>query len=170
MKWKSVFCNYFHIFTKDPQKEYMKKIRFYPSFFYAHLDRWLKKMSRSGWHIVHCGRFTFLFEKGKPAEKEYFTYGSGLHSEKDGYYSIELRYPFLKKTYGVKKKYSKINANEAKALNIVEIDLKRIDITTNIGYLEMVHDRNHLYRMLGIRFLVLSTVVVLLLILVFGLT
>ncbi len=77
----------------SPGKEYIKIIRMYPAFLYHRLDKWLKLMSRSGWHIVHCGLFTFWFEKGKPIEKEYFTYGL---STQEGKYSISLRYPMLR--------------------------------------------------------------------------
>ena len=123
LKWKS--------FKKDPRKEYMRKYRIYPICMYSRLDRWLKKMSLLGWHIVHSGLFSFLFEKGEPAEKEYFTYYTT--APYDAKYSILSRYPFLEKTYGVKKKKSKINSNESKIYLTVEVDLKRIDIQNNIG-------------------------------------
>ncbi|MBE6554617.1 MAG: DUF2812 domain-containing protein [Ruminococcaceae bacterium] len=135
-------------FQRDPQKQYIKRFRVYPSFMYAHLDWWLKTMSLSGWHIVHCGLFIFYFEKGAPSEKEYFTYSDPVN---EGYYSIQLRHPFLEKNYGVKKKKSKINANEAKAHQIVEIDLQKIDVQKDVGYKEMVSDRNRLYLRFFIR-------------------
>lgn len=123
-------------------KEYIRKIRIYPAFLYHHLDKWLKLMSLSGWHIVHCGLFTFWFEKGEPCEKEYFTYGL---STQEGKYSISLRYPMLEKTYGVKKDKSKINANDTKSYQILEIDRQRIDVANNVGYRELILDRNRLY-------------------------
>lgn len=129
-------------FYHDPKKVYLKKIRIYPSVLYGRLDRWLEAMSRDGWHVVHCGIFCFVFEKGDPEEKTYFTYGL---SAKEGQYSLSLRYPFLDKTYGVKKKFSKINANETKTYHIVEIDLQGMDAQTRLGYQEMVSDRNRLY-------------------------
>ena len=127
---------------RKSKEEYIRKIRFYPSFLYSFLDRWLKRMSLSGWHIVHCGIVSFWFEKGPPLQKEYFTYGD---PPKEGKYSISLRYPGLEKTYGVKKKASKINSNEAKAHRIIEIDERKIDVKNNSAYLEMVKDRNYLY-------------------------
>ena len=129
-------------FQKSHGKQYLKKYRLYPSFLYRHLDKWLKLMSLEGWHIVHCGLFTFVFEKGEPCEKEYFTYGLSTH---EGKYSISLRYPHLEKTYGIKKKKSKINSNEAKSHCIIEIDLDKIDINNDDGYKELINDRNHLY-------------------------
>ena len=132
-------------FKKEEGKKYIRKIRFYPEFMYFRLDNWLKKMSRSGWHIVDCGIFTYLFEQGEPMEKEYFTYAVGNSHLNEGYFSISLRYPGLKETYGVKKKKSKINKNEAKAHQIVEIDLQKINIETDVGYKELRSDRNRLH-------------------------
>ena len=105
-------------FQTSEQRNYIKKIRIYPAFLYRYLDRWLKEMSLNGWHIVDCGWFWFLFEKGKAEEREYFTYGLNA---REGKYSISLRYPLLEQTYGAKKKKSKINANKTKSYNIVEM-------------------------------------------------
>lgn len=124
----------------DTDKRYIKKIRFYPYFLYSRLDKWLKLMSLNGWHITHCGMFYFLFEKGKSGEKEYFTYGL---SSQEGKYSISLRHPFLEQTYGLKE--SKINSNKTKAYNIIEIDTNRIDVKNDVGYKELISDRNRLY-------------------------
>ena len=129
-------------FHPDSQKQYIKKMRIYPYFLYGRLDKWLKSMSLQGWHIVHCGLVFFWFEKGEPSEKEYFTYGL---STQEGKYNLSLRHPFLEKTYGVKDKKSKINSNNAKKHQIVEIDLDRIDINNNFGYKELIFDRNRLY-------------------------
>ena len=128
----------------DSQKQYLKKRRVYPCFLYSRLDKWLKSMSLKGWQIVHCGLLTFWFEKCEPEEKEYFTYGLATQ---EGRYSISMRYPFLDKTYGVQKKKSKINGNDAKTYHIVEIDIKKISENKKleIGYKELIHDRNCLY-------------------------
>ena len=139
-------------FSKRADKEYIKKFRFYPSILYSRLDKWLKRMSANGWHIVHCGFFTFWFEKGKPSEKVYFTYGL---STQEGKYSISLRYPFLEKTYGVKNKKSVINANENRARQIVEIDTQKIDVEKDVGYKELINDRNRLYMAYFLRNLLL---------------
>lgn len=132
-----------HFYYKDKKRKYLRKFRIYPDFLYCRLDKWLKSMSLKGWHIVHCGMFFFTFEKGEPKKKEYFTYGGPPKGE--GKYSISLRYPMLEKTYGVKSKKSKINANKRKAHNIVEIDTEKIDIENDTGYKEMVSDRNRLH-------------------------
>ena len=95
-----------------------------------------------GFHIIHCGLFSYWFEKGEPKEKEYFTYESLSQESK---YNIALRYPFLEKTYGVSPKKSKINANKKKARQIVEIDLDRVDIRNDVAYKELIYDRNKLY-------------------------
>jgi len=129
-------------FEKDSKKQYIKRIRIYPAFLYSRLDKWLKKMSFKGWHIVHCNTFCFWFEKGHPANKEYFTYGLG---SQEGKYSISLRYPSLEKTYGAKNKTSLINSNKSKKYHIVEIDVENVDIETDIGYKELIYDRNKLY-------------------------
>lgn len=118
---------------------------------YSRLDKWLKEMSLSGWHIVDCGLCSFLFEHGAEAEKEYFTYSYGASHRNEGYFSIPLRYPFLDKTYGLKPKKSKINANFAKAYQIVEIDKSVIEKEGAVGYRELVRDRNRLYALQTIR-------------------
>lgn len=143
-------------FQIDFEKQYVKKIRVYPTFLYGYLDNWLKKMSLRGWHIVHCGVFLFWFEKGEPIEKEYFTYGL---STQEGKYSLSLRYPFLEKTYGLSKKKSKINANESKRYQILEIDTNKIDIANDCGYKEMISDRNRLYMRYFVRNFIISTIV-----------
>lgn len=142
-------------FHRDPQKQYKKKLRIYPPFLYRLLDKWLKKMSSKGWHVVHCNMLFFWFEKGEAKELEYFTYG--LHTQ-EGKYSLVLRHPFIEETYGVKKKKSKINSNETKAYQIVEIDLQKAE-QKNIGYKELVNDRNRLYFLYFLRnFIVISLV------------
>lgn len=128
---------------KNPKKQYIKKHRFYLSVFYPCLDKWLKKMSSRGFHIVHCSLFTFWFEVGVPLAKEYFTFSEVLN---EGKYSILLRHPSFQVKYGVKKSKSTINDNESKAYQIVEIDLERINVKSDIGYKELVSDRNALCR------------------------
>lgn len=145
------------IFKKDPRKTYIRKIRIYPRFMYARLDKWLKKMSLSGWHIVHCGLFSFWFEKGNSAEKEYFTYGDNLN---ESYYSIGMRHPFLEKRYGVNKKKSKINANESRSHRIVEIDRQKIDYPNNVDYQELINDRNRLYSRYFLRNFIFVAIVI----------
>lgn len=144
----------------DPSKQYIRKFRIYPYFVYNRLDKWLKEMSAKGWHIVHCGIFFFWFEKGEPKDKEYFTYGL---STQEGKYSLSLRYPLLEKTYGLKKKKSPINSNKNKVYAVVEIDLSRIDIENDVGYKEMISDRNRLYMKYFIRnvCVILSAILVL---------
>ena len=131
-------------------KKYIKKYRLYPAFLYSYLDKWLKSMSSKGWHIVHCTMFSFTFEKGKPKQKEYFTYGLGTQ---EGKYNLSLLHPFLEEKYGYKK--SKINSNNKKSYQIVEIDLKRHNIETDVGYKELISDRNNLY----LRFFIRNTVI-----------
>ena len=136
-------------FQKDPSKTYIRKFRFFPCFAYAKLDAWLHSMSLLGWHLVDSNMISFLFELGAPKDKTYFTYTQ--MPREGGAYSIGLLYPGLEKTYGVKKKYSKLNKNEAKAYTTIEIDTKKIDIENHIGYKELVSDRNRLYKKLAIR-------------------
>ena len=136
-------------FQKDPSKTYIRRFRFYPRFAYFKLDAWLRSMSPLGWHLVDSNMISFLFERGAPKDNIYFTY---TQMPREGSaYSIGLLYPGLEKTYGVKKKYSKLNKNEAKAYTTIEIDTKKIDIENHIGYKELVSDRNRLYKKLAIR-------------------
>ena len=123
-------------------KKYVRKFRIYPAFLYHRLDKWLKKMSINGLHIVDCGLFSFLFESGEKSEKEYFTYGL---SSQEGKYNIQLRYPNLEEVFGLKKEKSKINSSKSKGYQIVEIDTERIDVKNDVSYIELINDRNRLY-------------------------
>ena len=136
-------------FQKDPAKTYIRKFRVYPCFAYPRLDAWLHAMSLDGWHLVDSNMISFLFEQGAPRDKVYFTYTQ--MPREGGAYSIGLLYPGLEKTYGVKKKYSKLNKNEAKVYTTIEIDTKKIDIDNHIGYKELLQDRNRLYKKLTVR-------------------
>jgi hypothetical protein len=131
-------------------KKLKKMIRFYPICFFFLLDNWLKKMSLKGWHLIDYGFGFYVFEKGKPLNKEYFTYSCDYTG--DGKYSILLRYPALKQKYGVNKKNSKLNKNNVlKGNTTIEVDTNRIDITNDLGYKELKHDRNRLYMLITIR-------------------
>ena len=141
----------FRHFVKDPSKKYIRKFRIYPSFAYNRLDKWLNRMSNSGFHLVDSNLISFLFECGECKNKVYFTYDAGCWRNDDGKYSIPLRYPFLEKTYGVKPKYSKLNKNQSKAYLTVEIDAQRIDIKNDVGYKELINDRNKLYNKRAIK-------------------
>ena len=149
-------------FFRDPSKKYVRKFRFYPSFLYNKLDKWLNQMSLLGWHLVDSNPISFLFEQGNPEDKIYFTYEAGGVRNDAGKYSIPLRYPFLDKTYGVKSKYSKLNKNRRKTYLTVEIDTQKIDIQNDVGYKELISDRNRLYRKLAIRNAIIFLVLILL--------
>lgn len=130
----------------------VKKIRFFPKCLFFLRDRWLKKMSKKGWHLIDYGIFVYIFENGVPSDKEYFSYT--CERVGDGKYSIPLRYPLLDETFGVKKKKSKLNKNsilKSKANTIIEVDTHKIDIENDIGYKELRHDRNKLYFLITIR-------------------
>ena len=146
-------------------KSVIKRIRLYPPCLYFLLEKWFKKMSLKGWHVFDCKVFIYYFEKGNPEEKEYFVYTPTYTGE--GKYSIPMRYPFLRETYGVKKKYSKLNKNSfLKNNTIIEIDTNRIDIEHDIGYKELKSDRNRLYAIMTIRnFSIILMVIILIIIL-----
>ncbi len=148
-------------FEKDPRKKYLRKYRIYPSFSYHRLDNWLSQMSLSGWHLVDSNLISFLFEEGKPTEKVYFTYVPGPIYETPEY-NLKLLYPGLEKNFGVKKKYSKLNKNESKAYQTVEIDTKKIDIERDIAYNELLCDRNRLYKKLAIKNLIFASILIIL--------
>ena len=65
----------------------------------------------------------------------------------------------------IKKKYSKLNKNEAKTYLTIEIDTKRIDIENDISYKELLSDRNRLYKKLAVRNAIILGVLILLVIL-----
>lgn len=136
-----------HLSSKQKK---IRKYRYYPDCCFFALDTWLKRMSRNGYHLVDYGIITYVFEKGKPKDREYFTYSCDRIGE--GKYSIRLRYPNLDKTYGVKRKKSKLNqANVSKGVTVLEIDTNRISTEDDIGYKELIKDRNRLYLIRAIR-------------------
>ncbi len=105
---------------------------------------------------------SFLFEQGNPENKIYFTYEAGGIRNDASKYSIPLRYPFLDKTYGVKSNHSKLDKNRRKTYLTVEIDTQKIDIKNDVGYKELISDRNRLYRKLAIRNAIIFLVFVIL--------
>ena len=132
----------FRPYQKNPKKKYRWKFRIYPSVLYSRLDRWLNRMSLSGWHVVDIKLFFFLFEQGKPEDKRYFSYTPTPPRNDGATFSISMRYPFLEQTYGVKKKHSPLNKNQSKTHCIIELEPQKMQ---SIGYREMLHDRNRLY-------------------------
>ena len=132
----------FHKYKKNPKKQYKWKFRVYPSCLYSRLDRWLNRMSLSGWHVVDIKLGFFLFEQGKPEDKQYFSYTPTPPRHDGATFSISMRYPFLEQTFGVKKKHSALNKNQSKTHCIIELDPQKIQ---SIGYRELIHDRNRLY-------------------------
>jgi hypothetical protein len=143
--------------------EYKKEYRIFPMCTFFLLDKWLKKMSQAGWHLVDYGLYTYRFQKGNPCDKEYFTYTTSGVGE--GKYSIPLRYPMLEKTFGKKK--SVLNRiNKTKGITILEIDTKKIDIKNDIGYNELIADRNKLYALMTIRDIVAIAILIVFLLLV----
>ena len=161
MKKKYTWLTRLEKIQKDPKKKYIRKFRIYPSFMYHRLDKWLNKMSLKGFHLVDSNLISFLFEKGNPKDIVYFTYEVGGFRNDDGKYSIPLRYPFLIQTYGVKKKCSKLNRNEAKSYLTIEIDTQKIDIENDLGYKELISNRDKLYRKLAIRNAIIFLVIIL---------
>ena len=143
----------------------LKKHRFYPSFLYHRLDKWLKIMSQKGWHLVHSTEFSFIFEEGEKEDREYFTYGL---ITQEGKYNISLMYPMLEKTYGLK--ISKLNKNQARFYRTIEIDKKQIETKHKVGYNELISDRNRLYKKYFIRNTIILSVVILSLVLLFSIS
>lgn len=121
-----------------------KIIKIYPPVMYFLLEKWLRKMSSNGWHLIKRKFFIYYFEKGEPEKREYFVWSPSYTGE--GKYSIPLRYPKLTITYGKKKQKSKLNKNSyLKHETIIEIDTQKIDIQNDVGYKELIDDRNRLY-------------------------
>ncbi len=149
-------------FVREKNKRYLKKFRIYPAFLYNRLDKWLKSMSLKGWRLVRCGIFSFLFESSEIKEREYFTYDA---TKREGKYSLSMRHPFLEEKYGIKKKKSKINAQERKPYLIVEIDTQKIDIQNDVGYKELLADRKRLsllYFLRNVGLFILSVIIIIL--------
>ena len=121
-------------------------------------------MSKRGWYLIDYNLFVYRFEKNIPCEKEYFSYVCDWIGE--GKYSIPLRYPLLQQTYGIKKKKSTLNRNNRlKGTTILEIDTQRVNVENDLGYHELIRDRNRLYLMQTLRnvaLLILLVVIVVL--------
>ena len=147
-------------------KEIKKVLRFYPCCLYFLLEKWLKQMSLSGWHLIERKSFIYCFEKGKPQNREYFAWdptATGM-----GKYSIPMRYPFLIKTYGKHKKKSQLNRNSLqKGDTIMEVDTERIDVSSDVGYKELVSERNRLYSLMTLEFCGLILLCLALIIIIF---
>ena len=142
-------------------KDKIIRIRYYPSFLYFLLERWLSKMSLRGWELVsrHIG-VVYRFEKSTPKSREYFVWEPTRIGE--GKYSIPMRYPFLEIHYGVKKKYSKLNKHShIKHDTIIEVDTRKIDVDNDTDYLELKRDRNKLYTLFFVRNIIVLAFVVL---------
>lgn len=142
----------------------IKKIRIYPMCLLFLQDKWLKKMSLEGWHLIDYRPLIYVFEKGIPCNKEYFSYSSVRIG--DGYYDVLLRHPNFLQTYGVKKKKSKLNKKRViKGNNIIEIDTNHLDIEKDIGYQELKRDRNKLYFFMTLRDIGVMIFIILLIVL-----
>ena len=125
-------------FYKNPKKQYLTKIRFFPSFLSSSLDKWLSEMSLQGWHIVYCGWLRFVFEKGEKKQRIYFSLCTPDMHWKD---SIDLLHPFWRRRYGKHPKKSRINASE-NPYRVTEIDYQKFDEQDAIGFRELLNDRH----------------------------
>lgn len=146
--------NSHQFFYKDPKKQYLTKIRFFPSFLSSSLDKWLSEMSLEGWHIVYCGWLRFVFEKGEKRQRIYFSLCTPDIHWKD---SIDLLHPFWRRRYGKHPKKSKINASE-NPYRVTEIDYHSFDEQKTIGFSELCKDR----RRISIRYLFRDIIILLL--------
>lgn len=114
-----------------------------PAYLYHEVEQWLTEMGLQGWHlIVRDGRSTYIFEKGKPQYKEYFIWDMPRQRESVKY-DISHKYPFLKKTFGVNSKISKLK----KYNYIIEVDLDKINSNPKLHaeYQAMKQYRNRMY-------------------------
>ena len=126
--------------TKVETREIIKRCP--PRLFYK-VEQWLTEMGLQGWHlIVRDGTSTYIFEKGKPQYKEYFIWDMPRQRESVKY-DISHKYPFLKKTFGVNSKISKLK----KYNYIIEVDLDKINSNPKLHaeYQEMKQYRNRMY-------------------------
>ena len=126
-------------------RQHILKIRLYPEFLYFLLEKWLKKMSCNGYHLIDCKLgFIYKFEVGAPKEKEYFAWSPTATGA--GRFSITMRYPNLIKTFGVDKRKSILNKNAiSKNICIIEINTQNQQTNHSVAYTEMKKDRNQLY-------------------------
>lgn len=132
------------------------KYRLYPSCTYFALESWLYKMSKRGLHLVDYGLFKYVFYEGTPIDQTYFVYDrdSGNAHKDEGKYSLVLRYPNLIAQYAYSGKKCQLNKKSKQKIlykNIIAIDNQK----KNLGYEEMVHDRNILYTLKTLRVIAL---------------
>ena len=91
----------------------MHQDKIFPTRFIFYVGKLVKKMSNMGWYLFDCHfGVIFCFEKCEFKERDYFIWDPSYPGE--GKYSISMRYPFLRKTIGVKAKHSKLNNNTRK--------------------------------------------------------
>lgn len=120
------------------------KIFFAPPFFYCYLEKWLNQMSKKGLKLVYYKGFAYYFKQTEPSNSVYFVYNSTGYRNDSGKYSISLRYPCIKKQYGLSSKLSMLNKSSKEITNwkiIIEIDTRKIDA----GFDYIVKDRNKIY-------------------------
>ena len=141
-------------------RTYKKCFRHYPFWAYSKLEKWLNKMSLKGWRLVDYGYFTFKFAKAAPKDIHYLAYT--VFNRK---YCLTYSKMTTMQSYGffidsIEKRKSELRkANHKRGFNIIEIDENKIDINTNIGYLEFISERKRLYRNEAIAESILSLIV-----------
>lgn len=140
----------------------MKKImryKFYPSFRYRKLELWLKEMSEKGFYLIDYGFLKYVFKESEISSRIYFVFNCGGVHKDEGKYSILLKYPLLKKEYGLSSHRSFLNKNmrnKIKHKNIVEIDPTKL----NDGFYELITERNKLYLKRTIKNIIAFTIMI----------
>ena len=142
-------------------KNIVKKFRYYPMWLYSKLDNWLNKMSLQGYHLIDYNSFCYTFEKGDPKNTEYFSCEWGGFRNDDGYYNVLLRHPFAEEVYGKKKsKLTKNRKHKMHSFLIMEINKEKISGEIEIGYKELISDRNKYHLKKAIKFTAIFSIII----------
>lgn len=82
----------------------MKIFKPTPTFLYINREKWLRKMSLSGWKLISYSWWTYEFEKSSPNDLYFFLYETSVKNNKPYwvYYDVMSKYSYKKSKINVK--------------------------------------------------------------------
>lgn len=120
-------------------------------FCYPSVETYLRKNSLLGWKLISYSQFCLVFERTTPKERHYFIWHRGGYLKSDGKYNLELRYWNILKQFGVSQSQSSLNKYTKRKQSFLRIIEVQQDELNSTDYLELIIDRNKLYRLEALR-------------------